>query len=70
MRNADDAYQLAKEEEVAERADARLAAKRERAATKIEELAPHARLLLGMLDETKVDLLLIAIGGAHLPGGD
>lgn len=59
-----DTHQFAKEQEVIERAADRLAAKRARAVARIQELAPHAPLLIGMLDEMKVDLLLIALGGA------
>lgn len=44
-----------------------LDAKRERAAARIEEVAPHIRTLIAMMDETKVDLILMAIAGETLP---
>lgn len=48
------------------RNDKNLDAKRQQAAEKIREIAPHADVLIGMLDETKIDLLLIALAGATL----
>jgi hypothetical protein len=47
-----------------------LDAKRERAAAKIKEVAPHIEALISMLDETRVDLILIALSGETLPGGE
>lgn len=44
-------------------------AKRARAAAKIKEIAPHIDALIAMLDETRVDLILIALCGETLPGG-
>ncbi|QIV65942.1 hypothetical protein Cp1R7AA1_084 [Mesorhizobium phage Cp1R7A-A1] len=36
--------------------------KAEAVATKIKEIAPHADMLVRMLDETKLDMLLLALG--------
>lgn len=41
---------------------AALAHKRERLAAKITEIAPHIDSLIGLLEETKVDIMLIALG--------
>lgn len=49
-------------------ANERLASKRQCAAAKIRELAPHVDTLIDLLDETKVDLLLIALCSETLPG--
>lgn len=43
-----------------------LEAKRKQAAAKIKEVAPHIDMLISMLDETKIDLLLIALAGAKI----
>lgn len=43
-----------------------LEAKRNMAAKKIKEVAPHIDTLISMLDETKVDLLLISLSGAKI----
>lgn len=40
--------------------------KRLAAARTIEELAPNAHVLVGMLDETKIDMLLLALGKGHV----
>lgn len=48
------------------RIDKNIEAKRLQAAAKIKEIAPHAEVLIGMLDETKIDLLLIALAGATI----
>lgn len=40
--------------------------KRAAAAAKIEEVAPHILSLIALLDETKVDLILIALAGARV----
>jgi hypothetical protein len=48
------------------RNDANLDAKRKQAVAKIQEIAPHAELLIGMLDETKIDMLLISLAGATI----
>ncbi|WP_164898551.1 hypothetical protein [Mesorhizobium sp. M7A.F.Ca.MR.362.00.0.0] len=48
------------------RTDANLEAKRKQAVAKIKEIAPHAEVLIGMLDETKIDLLLISLAGATI----
>lgn len=36
--------------------------KAEAVAAKIKEVAPHADMIIGMLDETKLDMILIAFG--------
>lgn len=36
--------------------------KAEAVAAKIKELAPHADMIISMLDETKLDMLLLAFG--------
>lgn len=46
---------------------ARVDAKRLLVAATIQEIAPHANVVLFMLDEVKIDLLLIALVGARLP---
>jgi hypothetical protein len=46
---------------------ARLHQKRRQVAERIKEVAPMIAALVGMLDEVKVDLLLIALSGAFLP---
>ncbi|WP_292099470.1 hypothetical protein [Mesorhizobium sp.] len=47
--------------------DANVQKKRARAVAKIKEVAPHVESLIQLLDETKVDLILIALAGATLP---
>lgn len=47
--------------------NADLAKKRAAAAAKIKEAAQHIESLIALLDETKVDLILIALAGATLP---
>lgn len=50
----------------------RIARKRDAVATKIKEIAPHADTMLGMLDETRIDMLVIALrcGDVQLKGED
>ncbi|MCC0018416.1 hypothetical protein [Mesorhizobium denitrificans] len=36
--------------------------KAEAVAAKIKEVAPHADMIIGMLDETKLDMILLAFG--------
>jgi len=36
--------------------------KTEAVAAKIKEVAPHADMIIGMLDETKLDMMLLALG--------
>lgn len=36
--------------------------KAEAVAAKIKEIAPHADMIIGMLDETKLDMILLAFG--------
>jgi hypothetical protein len=45
----------------------RVEAKRARVVAKIKEVSPHIDYLAGILDETKLDLLLIALAGERLP---
>lgn len=40
--------------------------KRAAVASRIKELAPNAEMLVAMLDEVKLDLLLIALAGARV----
>jgi hypothetical protein len=44
--------------------------KRQKAASKIKEVAQHIDSLINMLDETKIDLLLIALSGATVSPDD
>jgi hypothetical protein len=45
----------------------RIETKRARVVAKIKEVAPHIDYLAGVLDETKLDLLLISLAGETLP---
>ena len=45
---------------------AAIESKRRRVVEVIERTAPHIRELAGMLDEVKVDLILIALAGERL----
>lgn len=40
--------------------------KAEAVAAKIKEVAPHADMIIGMLDETKLDMILIAFGAGSV----
>lgn len=40
--------------------------KRKEAANKIKSVAPHVDMLINMLDETKIDMILIALAGARI----
>lgn len=47
----------------------RLDRKRAAVIAKIQEVAPHAPVLIGMLDEVKLDLILIALAGSRVEPG-
>lgn len=36
--------------------------KAEAVAARIKEIAPHADMIIGMLDETRLDMVLLALG--------
>lgn len=40
----------------------RVTLKQNAVSSRIKEIAPHADMVVGMLDETKLDLLLVALG--------
>lgn len=40
--------------------------KRRAVAAKIREIAPHADMILGILDETKIDMLLLGLNVGHV----
>lgn len=44
----------------------RIDAKRRAAGAKIREIAPHADMLLSVLDETRLDMLLLALNAGHV----